>query len=145
MKKFFNEFKEFALKSNVMAMAVGVIIGGALQRVVSSLVENILSPLIEPFPGGTFDGLSVTLFRKTIHYGAFISSVVYFIIIAFVVFLMIKGMNKLLTMRKAEDIPPRKCPFCMSQLHEEATRCPSCTSEVPCDAPPESETPVEAN
>ena len=135
MKSFLKEFKEFALKSNAMAIAVGVIIGGAFQSVVTSLTENILSPIIGLFVGKNFDTLWFSVLGVTIKYGAFITSVINFIIIAFVVFLMVKGMNGLMTIHK-EDKPAgdepaaRICPYCKTVLHPEATRCPACTSEL---------------
>ena len=133
MSSFFKEFKEFALKSSVMALAVGVIIGGAFAGVVGSLTDNILAPIIGIFAGGNFDTLVINAFGATIMYGAFITSVIDFLIMAFVVFLMVKGMNKLTSAAdKAEEAAPpaRTCPFCKTVLHEEATRCPACTSEL---------------
>ena len=135
LKGFVKEFREFALKSNVMSLAVGVIIGGAFQGVVGSLTENILSPLIGLFTGGNFDALELAFMGVTIKYGAFITSVIHFLIMAIVVFLMVKGMNELMSLSKKEEPaaaapPPRLCPFCMTELHEGATRCPACTSEI---------------
>ena len=134
MKKFFNEFKEFALKSNVMALAVGIIIGGAFQSVVTSLTDNILSPVIGLFAGSNFDTLWFDVFGVTIRYGAFITSVINFLIMAFVIFLMVKGMNRLASAGKKtdDDASPvaRLCPYCKTELHEEATRCPACTSQL---------------
>ncbi|MCL1872577.1 MAG: large conductance mechanosensitive channel protein MscL [Clostridiales bacterium] len=136
MKKFFQEFKEFALKSNVMALAVGIIIGGAFQGVVSSLTTNILSPILGLFAGSNFDALVLNIFGVSVLYGAFITSVIDFIIMAFVVFLMVKGMNRLLSIGKKEEpakAPARTCPFCKTELHEKATRCPACTSQLTLD------------
>jgi len=135
MKSFFKEFREFALNSNVMALAVGVIIGGAFQSVVSSLTDNILAPIIGLFVGMNFDALQLETFGVTIKYGAFITSSVDFLIMAFVVFLIVKAVNKLMAVgdraKGAEDEPPaRACPYCKSEIHEEATRCPSCTSQL---------------
>ena len=134
MKSFFKEFREFALKSNVMALAVGVIIGGALQGVVSSLTDNILSPVIGLFVGGNFDALEIGFLGVTIRYGAFITSVINFLLMAFVVFLMVQGMNRLLSVGKKEApaaaAPARLCPYCKTALHEEAVRCPACTSQL---------------
>ena len=133
MKKFFAEFKAFALKGNVMNLAVGVIIGAAFQAVVSSLTDNILSPIIGLVAGANIDHLSATFLGVTLNYGAFLTSVINFIIMAFVVFVMVNTMNKLFQGAKkpaAEAKPPRKCPFCMTQVDEKASRCPSCTSEI---------------
>ena len=133
MKKFFMEFKTFALKGNVMSLAVGVIIGAAFQGIVTSLTDNILSPLIGMVTRQNFDALKLDVFGVTLGYGAFLTALVNFFILAFVVFLMVRAMNKLLSLgeRKEEEPPPdRLCPYCRSKLHEEATRCPACTSEV---------------
>ena len=96
MKGFFKEFKEFALKGNVMTLAVGMIIGLAFQNVVSSLTDNIISPIIGIFVGQNFDTLELVVRGATIRYGAFITSIADFIILAFIVFLMVKGMNSLI-------------------------------------------------
>ncbi len=133
MKKFFEEFKAFALKGNVMDLAVGVIIGAAFGGVVSSLTDNILSPLIGLFTGENFDALQAEVLGVTIKYGAFITSVINFLIMAFVVFLLVKGMNALthLGHHHKEDAPAtRQCPFCKTTVDVEATRCPACTSQL---------------
>ena len=133
MKRFFQEFREFALRGNVMSLAVGVIVGMAFQNVVTSLTDNILSPIIGLLTGQNFDHLEWRVLGVTLYYGAFITSVVNFIILTFVVFLMIRSMNKLLTAKKRTEAakePQRLCPFCMIALHQDATRCPSCTSTL---------------
>ena len=132
MKNFMNEFKSFALKGNVMNLAIGVIIGAAFQGVVTSLTDNILSPIIGLFTGKNFDGLQVEFFGVILKYGAFITSVINFIIMAFIVFLIVKGMNKLTTRQtEANEAPAaRKCPFCMTEVDISATRCPACTSNL---------------
>ena len=131
MKKFMQEFKEFALRGNVMSLAVGVIVGAAFQEIVTSLTENILSPFIGLLMGQNFDSLELSILGVTLSYGAFITSVVNFIILAFVVFLLVRAMNKLLAI-KAEVIEESAptCPFCMTVLHEDAIRCPACTSKL---------------
>jgi len=131
MRKFLKEFKDFALKGNVMNLAVGVIIGAAFQSVVTSLTNDILSPIIGIFAGKNFDSLHVDIFGATLTYGAFITNVVNFIIMAFVVFMLVKFINKLqvITVGKPEAAPPaRKCPYCFTEINKEATRCPACTS-----------------
>ena len=133
MKGFFQEFKEFALRGNVMGLAVGMIIGAAFGDVVSSLTENILSPIIGLLIGQNFDALEWNVLGVTLRYGAFLTSVLNFIILAFVVFLMVRGMNKLLTVGEQAAEPVRICPFCMTALHQTATRCPACTSELGAD------------
>ena len=137
MKKFLKEFREFALKGNVMSLAVGVIIGSAFQGVVTSLTNNLLSPVIGLFTRQNFDSLELNILGITLKYGAFITSVINFIIMAFVVFLLVRIMNRLLSMgeKKKEPAPPaRLCPYCKTVLHKEAVRCPACTSEVPAES-----------
>ncbi len=135
MRKFLNEFKAFALKGNVMNLAVGVIIGSAFQGIVTSLTDNILSPIIGLFTRQNFDSLQLDIFGITLKYGAFITALVNFIIMAFVVFLLVKGMNKILSFDEkktnVEAKPTEKeCPFCMTKIHINATRCPHCTSQL---------------
>ena len=133
IKKFFNEFKEFALRGNVMSLAVGLIIGSAFQGVVKSLTDNILSPVIGLFAGQNFDFLELNVLGITLRYGAFITSVINFIIMAFVVFMLIRAMNKLLSLGEKEKepaVPAPLCPYCKTTVHKEATRCPACTSSL---------------
>ena len=108
MKKFLAEFKEFALRGNVIDLAVGVIIGAAFQNIVTALTTNIISPLLGLFANTNFDSLSVQLMGTELQYGAFITAVINFIIMAFVVFLLVKGVNKLATIGKkqAEEEEP---------------------------------------
>jgi len=132
MKNFFHEFKEFALLGNVMNLAVGMIIGMAFQNIVSSLTDNILSPVIGLFVGQNFDKLELHVWGVTLRYGAFITSIVNFIILAFVVFLLVKFINRLLSGHKHTEAqePERHCPFCKTVIDKEATRCPACTSNL---------------
>ena len=133
MKAFLREFKEFALRGNVMSLAVGVIIGSAFQGVVSSLTDNILSPIIGLFTRQNFDSLELSLLGITLRYGAFITALINFVIMALVVFLLVRAMNKLLSLgeqKREGQAPERLCPFCRTKLHREATRCPACTSEL---------------
>ncbi len=136
MKAFIKEFKEFISRGNVMDMAVGVIIGGAFTAIVNSLVNDIVMPLLSLLTGGfDFSALCIILGEgenaATLNYGAFISAVINFILIAFVIFLVIKGINKLSRKKKPEPvITTKECPFCKEQVALEATRCPHCTSEL---------------
>ena len=132
MKKFMNEFKDFALRGNVMNLAVGIIIGAAFQGVVTSLTDNILSPIIGLFVGANFDRLQIDFAGIVVKYGAFITTVVNFIIMAFVVFLIVRWMNRITErIPKEEEAPAvRPCPFCMTEINISATRCPACTSNV---------------
>lgn len=135
MKKFMSEFKEFISRGNVMDMAVGIIIGGAFTSIVSSLVEDIINPILGLFGGMNFDKLSVNLLGEvTLNYGKFITAVINFVIMAFIVFLLVKALNGLNEkMRKKEEkeeapVTTKVCPFCRSEIAIEATRCPHCTS-----------------
>ena len=131
MKKFMEEFKAFALRGNVMDMAVGVIIGGAFSGIVTSLTDNFINPILNVLTGGaTYTLQDVSGFASS-----FIASVVNFLIMAFIIFLLVKGLNRLAEIGKKpeEAAAPttKKCPFCMSEISIEATRCPHCTSELP--------------
>lgn len=134
MRKFISEFKEFAMKGNVMDMAVGIIIGSAFTGIVTSLVDNILSPVIGLLAKGNFDGLAVDFFGVTLKYGSFIMAVINFLIVAFVLFVIIKAMNKAksLGQKQEEEAEPevKECPYCMSEIPVKATRCPHCTSQL---------------
>ncbi len=136
MKKFMEEFKAFIARGNVMDMAVGIIIGGAFTSIVTSLVEDIINPLLGLFGGMNFDRLHVNLLGEvTLNYGKFITAVVNFLIMAFIVFLLMKavnGMGDKLIKKEAEEAAPETkiCPFCKSEIVVEAVRCPHCTSEL---------------
>lgn len=134
MKKFWKEFKTFISRGNVMDMAVGIIIGGAFTGIVSSLVEDIISPVLGLFGGLNFDKLSVTLMGEaTLNYGKFITAIINFLIMALVIFSIIKAMNaassRMKPKEEEEAAPKTKvCPFCRSEIAVEAVRCPHCTS-----------------
>ncbi len=135
MKNFLKEFKEFISKGNVVDMAFGVIIGGAFGKIVSSLVENILMPIIGILIGGVdFTNLSITVDHAEVKYGVFLQSVFDFLIIAFVIFIMMKQItkakSKLKKQEEALDPTEKVCPFCKSTIAIDATRCPHCTSEL---------------
>mgnify|MGYP000873547381 FL=1 len=133
MKKFLQEFKSFAMKGNVLDLAVGVIIGAAFQAVVASLTKNILAPIIGLFAKQNFDALHWEVLGTTIGYGAFITSLINFTIMAFVVFLLVKAMNRLASIgKKKEEKEPetKKCPYCLNEINIKATRCPACTSHL---------------
>lgn len=133
MKKFLGEFKEFALRGNVLDLAVGVIIGSAFQGIVKSLVDNVISPVIGLFAKKDFSSLVIQVFGVDIKYGAFITSVINFLIMAFLIFLLVKVMNKLSNLGKKEkeegkEVTTKECSFCCSEISVKATRCPNCTS-----------------
>lgn len=137
MKKFMEEFKAFIARGNVMDMAVGIIIGGAFTSIVTSLVEDIINPLLGLFGGMNFDRLHVKLLGEvTLNYGKFITAVVNFLIMAFIVFWLMKLVNgmggRLSKKEEEEEAEPttKNCPFCKSEIAIDATRCPHCTSEL---------------
>ena len=147
MKKFMEELKAFAMRGNVVDMAVGVIIGGAFGKITTSLVNDIFMPLLGLLTGGiNFGGLFYALDGNTyasveaaaeagvgtINYGAFMQCIIDFVLVALCMFLVIKVMNKL---KKPEPAPapakaPRLCPFCKTEIADDATRCPHCTSQL---------------
>ena len=129
MKNFMNEFKKFALRGNMLDMAIGVIIGGAFTGIVTSLTDNFINPILNFVTGGKI----YTLQDIAGFASAFLSSLVNFFIMAFVLFCIMKSVNKLMSIGKKEDevIPDKKiCPFCKSEIHIEASRCPHCTSQL---------------
>lgn len=144
-KGFRNEFREFIMRGNVMDMAVGIIIGGAFTAIVTSLNTDIISPLLSIFGGVDLSALKVTIGSgadaPVIGYGKFIMAVINFIIIAFVVFMLVKSVNKMndlaqnIPSRQAEEEAPaapttKICPYCKSEISIDATRCPHCTSQL---------------
>ena len=138
MKAFMKEFKEFIAKGNVMDMAVGIIIGGAFTAIVNSLVNDILMPLLSLLTNGfDFTSLCIVLGEgesaATFNYGAFIAAIINFLLIAIVIFILIKSINKLSRKKPEEPAPAttKECPFCKEQISKDATRCPHCTSEQP--------------
>lgn len=133
MKNFVGEFKKFIARGNVMDLAVGVIIGGAFKAIVDSLVNDIISPVIGLFSGDTLNSSVLTVGDVSIAYGAFISAIVNFLIIALVLFVIIRWVNKLQERFAKKEEPKadhRKCPYCFSVVDDKATRCPHCTSHL---------------
>ncbi len=138
MKKFWAEFKTFISRGSVMDMAVGIIIGGGFTAIVNSLVNDLVMPLLSILTGGyDFTKLSVVLGTgdnaAKIEYGLFISAVINFLLIALVIFCLIKAINKMKDkIKKNEEADPttKICPFCKSEIDIEATRCPHCTSQL---------------
>ncbi len=131
MKKFFEEFKKFAMRGNVMDMAVGIIIGAAFTAIVTSLVDDLLSPLLGLLVRVNFSDLRVSVLGATFAYGNFIMAVINFLLVAFVLFLIIRAMNRISSLGKKEDEEKpltKECPFCKSQISVDAVRCPNCTS-----------------
>ncbi len=127
------EFKEFALRGNVIDLAVGVIIGGAFGKIVTAMVNDIIMPIIGLFLGGlNLSGLAFTVGNTVIKWGDFLQAVLDFLIIAIIVFLMVRGMNRLYKKQpeKAPSPTTKECPHCFTSIPLQATRCPNCTSEL---------------
>ncbi len=135
-KGFFAGFKKFIMRGNVIDLAVGVIIGGAFQAIVSSLVEDIVTPLLGIILGKVdFSNLAVTIGDASIGYGKFITAVINFFIMALVIFAIIKAINdvsdRLYKKTDEKPAPATKiCPYCKSEIDIEAVKCPHCTSDV---------------
>ena len=132
---YMDEFKEFIAKGNVMDMAVGVIIGGAFGNIVSALTEDIINPLITTLTGGGAD-MAGSLVVLGMDFGAFISAIINFLIVAFIVFNLVKAVNTmkatLIKEEAAEEPAPAPvCPHCLEEVKEGATRCPHCGGEIP--------------
>ena len=135
MSKYMDEFKEFIAKGNVMDMAVGVIIGGAFTGIVTSLTDNIINPLITTLTGGGTD-MAGSLVVAGMDFGALISAIINFLIVAFIVFNLVKAVNafKATLIPEApveEEAPAPICPHCLEEVKEGATRCPHCGGEIP--------------
>lgn len=125
------EFKDFAMRGNVMDLAIAVIIGGAFGKIIASLVTDILMPLIGLLLGGiSFSNLSVTVNEAVIAYGLFIQAIVDFVIVAFVIFLLVRTMNRMKKPEPAAEPTTKECPHCFSTIHIKANRCPNCTSQL---------------
>ena len=130
MKKFLQEFRDFALRGNVMDMAVGVIIGAAFSGIVTSLTDNFINPILSMITqGARYTMTDIGGFASN-----FLSSVVNFIIMAFILFCLMRVVNKAVNLGKKKEEPKapttKECPYCLSQIPIGATRCPHCTSEV---------------
>ena len=146
VKKFIEEFKEFINRGNVMDLAIGVIIGSAFTAIVTSLTDDIINPLIAVIAGGGADQISGLVVPGTdIDFGSFISAIINFLIVALVVFALVKAINNVQRLgEKAlghdkDDAPkelPPTCPYCLEEVKPGATRCPHCAGELPGPAAP---------
>ena len=137
MSNFFKEFKEFITKGNIMDMAVGIVMGTAFVAIVTSLVDDIISPLLGLIVGINFSDLKGTVGDVTFTYGNFIMAVINFLLIALVMFLLIKALMKMQQARdkvtgkiKEEEVTTKTCEFCKTEIAIDATRCPNCTSQL---------------
>ncbi|MGN0523546.1 MAG: large conductance mechanosensitive channel protein MscL [Eubacterium sp.] len=135
MKKFFSEFKAFIAKGNVLDLAVGVIIGAAFGDIVTSLTTNIIQPIIGCIGGAEVAGKIHLIGDNYIDYGAFITAIINFIIMAFIIFVIVKAVNKAMSIGKKEEAAPapttKACPFCKSEIDIAAVKCPHCTADIP--------------
>ncbi|MGN0460437.1 MAG: large conductance mechanosensitive channel protein MscL [Ruminococcus sp.] len=138
MKKVFGEFKEFVMRGNVLDLAVAVIIGGAFQTIVSSLCDDVITPFIQLVISkcigvDSIEEMTKVLNIGTIQLGNFISAIINFLIMAVIIFCLVKFINRVMTIGKKkeeeeEEVTTKTCPFCKSEIDIEATRCPHCTS-----------------
>ena len=132
MKKFIAEFKAFALRGNVMDMAVGVIIGGAFSGIVTSLTDNFITPIISLVGGTRYSWEQINGFVSS-----FVGTVVNFLIMAFILFCLLKAVNKLMALGKKPEAPAapttKKCPYCCSEIPIEAVKCAHCASDLPAE------------
>ena len=159
MKKIAGEFKEFIMRGNVMDMAVGVIIGGAFKAIVDSLINDVIMPfiglltggvnfndqfLLLKLPEGAEAGTTYASYKEATEagatvwgYGAFITAIINFLIMALIVFLIVKGINKVANLRKKEEKEEepttKKCPHCCEEVNINATKCPHCTGDIPAE------------
>ena len=136
--KIVKEFKEFIMRGNVMDLAVGVIIGGAFGAIVTSLTDDIISPVLGIFGGMDFSSLVLNVNGAEIRYGAFITAIINFLIMALIIFLMVKGINKVMTIGKKkkeeeEEATTKLCPHCCEEVNINATKCPHCTGDIPAE------------
>ena len=133
IKKFFEEFKAFAMRGNVLDMAVGVVVGGAFTAIVTALVDDVINPLIGLFFKADFSSVVIDLGGSSIKIGDFINSIINFLIVAFVLFVVIKFINSL--HKKPAPAAPaapttKLCPYCQSEIAIKAVRCPHCTTKL---------------
>ena len=140
MKKFLKEFEKFIMRGNVIDMAVGVIVGAAFQGIVNSLVNDVISPLLGLIANTDLSYLVLTVRGVDIKYGSFLTAVINFLIMAFVIFLLVKGINKIAELgnrkdkKKKEEEPAKPstkiCPYCKSEIPADAVKCCRCTSDL---------------
>lgn len=134
MKNLLKEFRTFALRGNVMDLAIAVIIGAAFQSVVKSLTDDIISPILGLFVQTDLSNLVLPIFGVEIRYGSFLTAVINFVIMAFVIFFMMKVVNQIASLKKhkkpaAED-KTKICPYCCTEIPVKAQRCPNCTTAL---------------
>ena len=128
IKNFFEEFKAFAMRGNVLDMAVGVVVGSAFTAIVNSLVNDIISPIIGLFFNADFSDVVIQIGDVGIGVGAFLNAIINFLIVAFAIFIVVKQISRFFPKAPAKE--PRKCPYCKEVIADDATRCPHCTAEL---------------
>jgi large conductance mechanosensitive channel len=124
------EFREFAMRGNVMDLAIGVIIGAAFGKIITSLVDDVLMPIVGLFTGGIdFSERAIQVAGAELRWGAFVQNIIDFLIVAFIVFLIVRAMNRL---KRDEPTTPttKECPHCFTTIPLKAARCPNCTSQL---------------
>ena len=125
------EFREFAMRGNVMDLAIAVIIGGAFGKIITSLVNDVLMPLIGVALGGlNFSDLAITVGDAVVTWGAFVQSVIDFLIVAFVIFMLVRTMNRFKKPEPVAAPTTKDCPYCFTSIPLNAVRCPNCTSQL---------------
>ncbi len=134
MKKIISEFKEFIAQGNVMDLAVGVIIGGAFKTIVDSFTNDLISPILGAVGGVDFSDKVLNIGNVALRYGSFITAIINFLIMAVIIFAIVKAVNSVMSIgkkAKEEEKPATKtCPYCRSEIDAAATKCPHCTSDV---------------
>ncbi len=134
MSNFMAEFKKFILRGNVVDMAVGVIVGAAFQGIVNSLVNDVISPLVGTVAKTDLSYLVLMVNGVEVRYGAFLTAVINFLIMAFVIFSLVKFLNKMASLGKKKEEPAapttKTCPYCKSKIPVDAVKCAHCTSDV---------------
>lgn len=133
MKNILKEFRTFTLRGNVMDLAIAVIIGAAFQSVVSSLTDDIISPILGLFAKTDFSNFVLPIFGVEIRYGSFLTAVINFVIMALVIFFMIKVVNQVANLKKTKKTVEEKtklCPYCYTEIPIRALRCPNCTTSL---------------
>jgi large conductance mechanosensitive channel len=138
----FKEFRAFINRGNVMGLAIAVIMGGAFNAIITSLVGDLISPLISLLTGGIdYSSLSISFGESsdaaTLRYGMVIQAVLNFLLVAIVIFFMVKAVNKIAKKEPEEDVPETTCPYCGSTIFETAVRCPCCTTVLDASKLPE--------
>lgn len=137
MKKFIQEFKAFALRGNVMDMAIGVIIGGAFTSIVTSLTDNLINPILGLAGNADLSAFTLEIAGIELRYGAFLTSVINFLIMALVLFCLLKAVNQLMRLAKKPEAPAapatKQCPYCCSEIPIAAVKCAHCASDLPAE------------